>query len=274
MILANLFGRQPQRYFEHLPSRTALWLFVHVPKTAGSSLNAELVPILHPNYHIFVDYTQVEHRPFHELLDEAVARFLAAAAIRRYAYCTGHMTADHVTRITEALPYARPITLLRDPVARFISDYRYQCSPMHPGHEAFRAKYKTIDAYLDLPWESNKATAHLVPDPLRRLGAPGPCVDYLMDHYAFIGIQEMYALSLRVITTLAGTPRRPKAYKRISARAEAEEPGVTPAQERRIRDLNALDIAIYEDIAARFRTISAAVEAYLDQAHPLIPELA
>ena len=268
-MLQNLFDGNFRLYFERILKRNPLWLFVHIPKTAGSSLNGELMQVLAPSYHIFVDYSQVDQRPFNEMLDESVERFVTAAAAKRYFYCTGHILSHHVARIAEALPDVLPLTLLRDPVARFVSDYRYQSSPMHPGYEQFRARHPTIESYMDLPEERNKAALHLLPNNLREAANLQACVDYLLATYGIIGIQEQYALSLRLITTLAGLPQRPKVFKRVNTPTGETGIHLTSAQEQRIREGNALDIAIYDHIGARFGAIGPALEAYLDIVDPL-----
>ncbi len=267
VILGSLYEADFQHYFDEMLSRTALWLFVHVPKTAGSSLNGELQPILSPGHHIFVDYTQLDRRPFSELMEEAVERFIKLGEARRYRYCTGHITAPHVTRIAEALPDVRPVTLLRDPVSRFVSDYRYQCSTMHPGHEHFRLAHPTIETYLDLPGEWNKAAAHLVPADLRN--DTQAAIGHVMASYAFVGIQEEYALSLRLLTTLAGAPRRPAVFRRVNTPTPETAVDLPPDLEARIRARNALDLAIYDVFAARFRAAFEALTAYLDRIDPL-----
>jgi hypothetical protein len=272
MALNSLFEGRFQQYFDAILGFRSLWLFVHVPKTAGSSLNAELVPILSPNHHIFVDYSRLDQRPFDEMLNEAVERFIYLASQRRYAYCTGHINARHVEQIVAGLPDVRPITLLRDPVARFISDYRYQCSPMHPGNEAFKAAHPVIASYLELPGEWNKAAAHLVPAGLVDTGDAAACADHIMATFDFVGIQESYPLSLRLITTLAGAPRRPAVFKRVNTPTPETEVRLTPELEDRIRLRNALDVAIYEDLAGRFHAIEADLVDYLDRADPLPPE--
>jgi len=271
MTLAALFDGDFQHFFAESLKHNPLWLFVHIPKTAGSSLNGELVPILSPSYHIFVDYSEADQRPFNEKLDSSVERFIEASRSKRYFYCTGHILSHHVARIVEGVRDVMPITLLRDPVARVVSDYRYQCSPMHPGHEQFFARHPTIDSYLDQPGEQNKASVHLLPRALIDAGSPAPCVEHLLATYGVIGIQEFYALSLRLITTLAGSPKQPKIFKRVNTPTENSGIQLTAAQERRIRDDNALDIAIYENIAARFGAISEKLEAYLDVVDPLSP---
>ncbi len=270
MILEDLFEGRFQRYFDELLSRSPLWLFAHIPKTAGSSLNGELVPILSPNHHIFIDYTKLDQFTFEELMEAAVSRFIGLANSRKYAYCTGHLTAGHVTRITEAVADVRPITLLRDPLARFVSDYRYQCSTMNVGHEQFRAAHPTIESYLELPGEWNKAAVHLVPYALRQSGDARACVDYIMSHFAVVGIQEAYALSLRLITTLAGAPRRPGVFRRVNTPTAETAVFLSHGTQSLIRERNALDIAIYENLAAIFRSIQPGLAAYLDRIDPLV----
>jgi hypothetical protein len=270
MSLEDLFEGRFQRYFDELLSRPPLWLFVHIPKTAGSSLNGELVPILSPNHHIFIDYKRLDQFTFEELMEDAVSRFIDLANKRKYAYCTGHLNAGHVTRITGAVADVRPMTLLRDPVARFVSDYRYQCSTMNVGHEQFRASHPTIESYLELPGEWNKASVHLIPYDLRRAGNAQACVDYILANFAVVGIQEAYALSLRLITTLAGSPRRPGVFRRVNTPTAETAVFLSQPTQALIRERNALDIAIYEAFAAKFRAIQPGLAAYLDQINPLL----
>ena len=267
MILDSLFDAQFQQYFDQFTSKPPLWLFVHVPKTAGSSLNGELQPILAPSHHIFIDYSKLGERPFNELLDEAVERFITLSASRRFRYCTGHLFASHVTRIQAALADVRPITLLRDPVTRVVSDYRYQCSAMHPGHEQFMQHHPTIESYLDLPGEWNKAAVHLVPHALR--DNQQASIDHIRSAYAFIGIQERYELSLRLISTLAGAPRRPAVFRRVNTPTPETAIDLPPEIVTRIRCRNALDVAIYDAFAPRFEAMAAGLTDYLDQVDPL-----
>jgi len=268
-VLQSLFQGRFQEYFGGLLGGNALWLFCHVPKTAGSSLNGELLPLLKPAFHIFIDYAEVDAKPYAALFDEAVGRFIDAAHLRRYRYATGHILAQHVERIASEVANVRPITLLRDPVARFVSDYRYQRSPMHPGHEAFSAQFPTIEPYLELPGEWNKIAAHLLPQALQEEADPEACAAYLMSTFAFIGIQELYPLTLRVLTTMAGSPQRPKVFRRLNAATPENPMELSPATEEAIRARNALDIAIYDAVAAQFHAISGGLEDYLDRVAPM-----
>ena len=272
MILNDLLEGRLQVYFDECLRSAPLWLFVHVPKTAGSSLNGELAPLLRPAHHIFIDYTKLGEQTFEELMAEAVWRFIGLAARRRFAYCTGHLTAEHVTRIAGVIANTRPVSLLRDPVARFVSDYRYQGSEMNVGHAQFRAAYPTIESYLELPGEWNKVAVHLVPYALRQDGDAQACIGFITQTFAFVGIQENYKLSLRLLTTLAGAPRRPAVFRRVNTPTPETEVRLTPETRARIQSRNALDTEIYNHFASRFRAATPAIEAYLDAVNPLPPE--
>jgi hypothetical protein len=271
MVLRDLYEGRFAAYFGALANTDALWLFVHVPKTAGSSFNAELTPLLKPNHHVFIDYTQTAEKPYHTLYDEAVERFIAQAQDTPLRYATGHINGGHVERIMAALPRVRPVTLMRQPVSRFISDYRYQRTPMHPGHEKFRQDFPTIEDYLGQKGEWNKTANYLVPPHIRRDGAEA-CIDYVMARYAFVGIQEMYPLSLRMVTTLAGSPARPGAKHRVNAPTPENSVELTPELERSIRSHNALDMALYEVFAKNLAAVRGELIAYLDETAPLPKE--
>jgi hypothetical protein len=272
MNLNDLLSERFDEYFAVARTGHPLWLFVHVPKTAGSSLNGELAPILPQAHHIFIDYGKLSptdtQRSYEELFDQSVDRFIEAAYATRFRYCTGHINAAQVQRIIEAVPRTRPVTLLREPVARFVSDYRYQRSSMHPGNEAFAAAYPTIEDYLRLEGDWNKMANTLVPAAIRESGTADDCAGWLARNYAFVGIQEMYELSLHALSAFAGKPCWPTVRKRINTPTPDNEVVLTPELAAEIRARNALDVALYDAIAPRFAAISVPLGAYLDQVAP------
>jgi hypothetical protein len=250
-----------------------LWLFVHVPKTAGSSMNGELWHSLFPRHHIYIDYAKLTpeeaRQDYAALFDAYVDRFVVMTQKRRFRYVTGHLNAAQVARICAAVPYAAPVTLLREPVARFISDYRYQCSAMHPGNETFRAACPTIEAYLERPWEHNKIAGSLLPAALREAGDAAVCAAWLMDNYAFIGLQEKYALSLHVLTWLGGAAKAPTFHRRVNPLTEEEAAAMTPALRARIAAANGLDVAIYRAVSERFLAVVPRLTGFLDRVAPI-----
>lgn len=254
-----LFAGRIDDYLREAAFGDAACIFVHVPKTAGTSLRAELAALRPPDINIHVDYTDAS-RSFHERLDDAVARFLERARREPIRFASGHIQARHAARIAERLPAARFVTLLRDPAARVVSDYRHQCSPRQPGHEAFRARVPDLEAYLALQGERDKAAVHLLPPELRQGGNLAACIGFVARRFAFVGIQEMYATSFRLITALAGQARAPRLRENVGL-AEAVE--LTPEMARRIRAVNPLDSALYDYFADRLRAVAPLLDAAL-----------
>lgn len=247
-----------------------LWLFVHVPKTAGSSLATELASLLPPYRSIHIDHTD-RSRPAPERYDLVTEAFIAAQPEAKARSASGHVQFRNVRRITEALPGTRLITLLREPVARLVSDYLYQLSPMHPLAAEVRAKIPDFAAFIELPGQRNRAARHLVPPKFARENDIAGGLAFLRARYAFVGVQERYELSFRALTALlAGRPRLPAAEpKRVNdgardAKAKVMEELRDPALQARIAELNAFDLGIHAVVAAEWDRIAEALQARLD----------
>jgi hypothetical protein len=272
MNFNDLLAERFDGYFNAAHSGNPLWLFVHVPKTAGSSLNGELLPLWSPNHHLFIDYSKLDAadaaQSYEVLFDRSVDRFIDMAQTTRFKYCTGHINAAQVQRIVDNVPNVRPVTLLREPVSRFVSDYRYQCSPMHPGHEQFAAEFPRIEDYLRLEGDWNKLSTSLLPADLIAQGDAETCASWLANAYSFVGLYEMYALSLHALTWFAGMPRRPKVRRRINTPTPESEIVLTEDLVAEIRARNAKDIALFEALAPRFMAVSDHLTTYLNRVAP------
>lgn len=263
-MLELLFSQKFEKYVSSLKDDSALWIFVHVPKTAGSSLRAEMAQVLLPEANIFVDYNDPTKTFMHNL-DAAVARFVARNAEAPFRFVSGHIFPRHVDQIErQAAVPVRRVTMLRQPVRRVVSDYRYQCSPMHPGNEAFRRSFPTFESYLEQPGEQNKATRYLVPEQIMATQDPGACVDHIIQRYHFVGLQEMYPLAFRLLFSLLGERRSPTMQIRVNEGGDslANDPAVIARVEAR----NALDVAVYKALLDRWRTIREPLLAYLNDA--------
>ena len=239
------------------PGPDGLCLFVHVPKTAGTSLRSELAALLRPEFNIAIDYTDAG-RSFQQRMDEAVEAFLADALLVWPRFASGHILPRHTRRICAALPGTRLVTLLRDPVARVVSDYRHQRSPRHPVHAAFTARVPDLDAYLALRSEANKMALHLVPAEILRAGDPAACIDHVMRSFAFIGVQEMYPICFRALTTLLGRPLWPRLRENVTGENPAEGL-VSPELAARIRAANPIDEALYRHVQAGWQRARGAL---------------
>ena len=260
MPMELLFDGRFADYLREAALGDAPCIFVHVPKTAGTSLRAELAQRLRPDMNIEVDDTDTT-RLFRDKMDDAVAAFLAGpAAVVRFA--SGHVMGRHVAQMRAAMPEARFITFLRDPVERVVSDYLHQRSPRHPGHERFRDTFPTLEDYAAFRPEANKAAQHLISPAVYAARDPEECVEYMMRTYAFIGVQEMYPISFRTLTALAGEPAWPSLRENVGT-GDAADREVPPELATRIRAANPLDAALYDATFPRWRKIRDALSLHL-----------
>ncbi len=270
MVLKLLFDQDFENYFAQAGAGKPLWLMVHVPKTAGSSLGTELGALLRPSYNINIrnvdpplDHITKPAARHAAKFEFAVDQFLQAAAAKPHRFASGHITGDHAARIMTTLPNVRAFAMLRHPVARFVSDYRYQRTPMHTDPEGFKARYPDFPSYVHTHNIYNKITSHLVPKAMLDANDAQACIDYITNTYTFIGMQEAYPLSFRTITTLVGSPARATARERVNTPTPENSVELTPELERTIRESNPIDMAVFAAFAQRLRAIREGLAAYL-----------
>ena len=209
--------------------------------------------ILKPFANIEIDYTDTT-TPYHTLLDEAVSRFIAQHRQTPYRAAAGHIVERHTAMLRDAIPGLRSFAMLRNPIARIISDYRYQCSAMNLAREQFVKTTPDFATYTARKHVHNKTATALVPKPIVDAGDGAAAVQYVLDNFTFIGMQEMYPLSLRTVTTLMGTPRSPEARIRVNAEVE-NKVELSAAQEAELKQLNAVDMALFQAFTQRWRDV-------------------
>ena len=177
-----------------------LWLFLHIPKTAGSSFRNTLAQHLQPEHNINITNLRgVGGRA--EAFGRAIDEFLSLDRERRFAFASGHLNMAEAVRIREEL--GRPVrllTMLRDPVQRVISDYRYQRTPAHANHQAFGAAFPTLESFAESRRSQNKM--------FRYLALPGETLEAatarIERDFSLVGAADMYPLSIRLCSDLIG----------------------------------------------------------------------
>ena len=108
-MIQTLFAGRAGDFLRDAAFGAAPCIFVHVPKTAGTSLRAELAAILPPDVNIHVDYTDTS-RSFHDRIDDAVARFLDQAGPRGIRFAMKSISACWAvfgtisTRVISSIP--------------------------------------------------------------------------------------------------------------------------------------------------------------------------
>jgi hypothetical protein len=226
-----------------------LCVFIHIPKTAGSSLSHELARMRRPYRNIHRTYYQGETVTFSRLEDE-IAAVIDSGEIQTARSCSGHFTWAMAAPIRAARPDARFFTFLRDPVQRVLSDYRYSRTPSHPTYRETIARFPTIESYVEAPETQNKMTRFLMPGDVV---TPEQISRFIGSNYAFVGLLEMYPLSFNILARLLGSGRMPSEHKRRTEDTDDNVVDVTPELRAIIAAHNARDMALYD--AARVKLI-------------------
>jgi len=236
-------------------------MFHHIPKTAGSSLTRELSLTLPPyqNIHVGPDGHGVD-RTKSDPLAQAVDAFLTEEPTRRFRSASGHLRPKHLQTVREQLPYVSVFTVLRDPVARVISDYRYSSTPKHPPHKEFIAKFPTIEAYLDSEQHQNKmwrlvGGRDMSEDSLKRL----------YNRYLFFGLVEDLTLHFEFLTSLLGCPKTIATRANVTQASDSNKVDLTPELRSRIEQANSDDVAFYEAIRTALEGKRDDMAAYVEQ---------
>lgn len=256
MTFKTLFNHGYKAFLDENRDDQDLWFFLHIPKTAGSSFRAELSGILQPDYNIHAYDEDTGGKDHSARLDAAVGGFAAALWRTPYRFVSGHVPVSRLEPIISGARTPKTFTMLRDPVARVVSDFRYQSTQQHPDHIAFRERYPDIDTYLAAPGERNKMTNYLCPSPD---ATADETVTHVIDKFTFVGSMETYALSFRIMMDLLRQDREPSVFLRKTEDNQATTVERTPELDERIRDANAKDVALYDAFMAKLRTVDGLI---------------
>lgn len=107
-------------------------LFHHIPKAAGTSVGASLqdiVDVFHgvPWDNVQKGFVKASNRAIYDRTGKNMRQLIM-----------GHYNASNVNFWRNNRLPIKAACIVRDPVARFVSQYNYNCSEKHPAHMAFR----------------------------------------------------------------------------------------------------------------------------------------
>ncbi|SMD10763.1 sulfotransferase family 2 domain-containing protein [Primorskyibacter flagellatus] len=239
----NTFAHQFQGF-------NPVFVFHHIPKTAGSSLSRELRLSLFPYKNIYIDYNKAQKpkydghlRSTKVLMRQSVKAFIDENEIKRFRSASGHFSKADMDIIKAHTPHAAFFTFLRDPVSRTVSAYRYSCTPTHPPYKQFMAQYPSIEAYLENPKEQNRMCRVIGCN-----GATEATLETVFKRYFFMGLVEDLTLHFEFITGLLGCPKTISTRDNVTAPSKINDISLTPELISRIEQTNSKDMELYSAV--------------------------
>lgn len=170
-------------------------LFVHIPKTAGISLGVSLKQVfdkVRP-----VDWAD-PHGSFRSHMRHAL--YLQTQRPVRQALIGHFGWPELLFWRSHDLPL-KCATVLRDPLARAVSNYFYNCSEAHPDHARFREQFPDLVSYArQLPLDVQLTQAVGMVDSFER------ALERFISHYSFLGVTEHLAVSMAQLSRTHGFP--------------------------------------------------------------------
>lgn len=168
-------------------------LFVHIPKTAGVSVGKTFQATFDRFYSVQWDNIGPSFRHATRAATYEQSRRTGRQVIMgHFGWPELQLWRNH------DLPM-KCGAIFRDPVARTVSNYNYNCSSRHPGHETFAAKFPTLESYA-----RNTALDFQVNQAIGFCASFDNILDKLVRHYTFLGITEALADSLQHLSLSHG----------------------------------------------------------------------
>jgi hypothetical protein len=212
---------------------------LHIPKTAGTSFVAQIgraaVPWAHVvNGRYYPDIGKVLGNARDHLVElkEGILN-------HTYRVVIGHMTRRDVIFSLDGAETMRFAAFIRDPVARFVSEYFYAVSPINPGYADLIERYPTLESFIDNCVDANVITHYLE----RYRGQPvADIISDLKKYFCFLGYVENYEKDARELCNLFS--KKPFIEDHLNA-LSMKRPPIASKSLDRIREINARDMEFY-----------------------------
>ncbi|QGY39576.1 calcium-binding protein [Pseudodesulfovibrio cashew] len=222
--------------------------FLHIPKTAGTTLNA----VLNDNFassDIFDLYTDEQRIRLRETTYEELARY---RLVRGHVFVT-----DFADILDGPIPF-EVFTFLRDPVERVISEYHFLKSwPKSHVYRFLNENNVSLSEYVagespELRWRGRNAMVNSLS------GVGHPSIEkglevawhHLRNRFCFFGILERFDESLLQLSRILGLERC--FYERQNVRKGRARYAATTEEVELIREHNQADIELYERACVEF----------------------
>jgi hypothetical protein len=197
-------------------------IVIHIPKTAGSSLRANLSLAKRSICEEASDLVGIDwpiaNLPYFEGLALHAEQRLPELLSPSFQVMSGHFRYRDIVPVLGALrPQVSLVTFLRDPIKRTISDYIYSSSPRHEGRDAFVADYPTLEAYCKNTGEMNKQFDYMRPFTNAPLDVT---IENARRNIDFVGRTEQFDQDYTILVDALGIPDLRTEFKNVSPRQD------------------------------------------------------
>lgn len=170
-------------------------LFVHIPKTAGVSIGRSLREAFDQFHGVQWDdvvrtFRQSSRRALYEQSKGGIRQVIMG----HYGWPELQIWRN------QDLPM-KCGAIFRDPVARAISNYNYNCSDAHPGHEDFQTRFPTLEGYV-----RNMGNDVQISQAIGMIDSFETALCKLASYYTFLGVTEHLSASLTHFRRSHGLP--------------------------------------------------------------------
>ena len=247
MPFAELEHTSLTDYVEKHRVRSSTWAFLHLAKTAGTSLKHSLEAMAPPCYPLYLENYDLGREEIDRSKFERVARFAAMQNAlptnEKYSVCFGHIRYRHLRLLQREIPGLRTFTFLRDPVDRVVSEYRYRSTPAYWMHETFLDQFPNIGDFAASPGIVNVMTQSLM-----EVGGEIDAdekVRLILNHYDFIGLSEAYSSSASALFGMMDIVHRPVERLNETIATDRNNIEIRAKDIDLINAINALDARLY-----------------------------
>lgn len=235
-------------------------VFLHVAKTAGSSFREELADRFQPSENVFVDFSKIELPVSAEKYTAVMESNLADLDSHRIAKCrmvSGHFSYNQLAR-TKNIADGRLVTFIRNPISRLTSFYEYHSSSAHPDNAAFKQQYPNFRHFIQCPENINGISRQLTPG-IHDNGEEA--AEWIKKNYYWIGFQENYVASVKLLFAMSGMRFSPQHTIRVS---EAGYNNFDADDIHLATELNKTDLQIFNKFNQDFSPIWGEIYHFTD----------
>ncbi len=248
-----------------------LYYFVHIPKTAGTTMRKVVSAFFLPQQ-VFPPEITLYDGP-----DAELAYSLPYDSLGNYDLIYGHHAAEWLQPFLErcSRPFFR-FAVLRDPLFQLYSEYRMALSdPAYPLHAEWKERMLTFDQFLTEPrlaWIAGKdrqayhLMRQLVPSN-EALPAKDEWYDRVTEmlaSFAFVGVQEQLVRTVQVMCYVAGWPCPPRIPCVNRSAMQVDEVEIREQYEDRIVQENPIDVHLHRwarrSLEATFQEMCASLQ--------------